>query len=112
MSIKIGKYYFDGPYTSTDSLENRSGVYVVLCENNSNYGPVDCGESATVKSRIENHERKNCWNRNCSSSFKGRGSLYSELAVLRTSCHRAGNPWNVQFSMRETLRREMYTEKC
>ena len=70
MSIKIGKYNFDGPYASTNSLENRSGVYVVLCDKNSSYDPVDCGESATVKNRVESHERKNCWNRNCSSSLK------------------------------------------
>lgn len=70
MSIKIGKYNFEGPYASTDRLQNKSGVYVILCDKNSGYYPIDCGESATVKNRVGNHERQNCWNRNCSSSLK------------------------------------------
>jgi hypothetical protein len=31
MSIKVGKYTFDGPYTSTESLQDDPGVYLVLC---------------------------------------------------------------------------------
>ena len=70
MSIKIGRYNFEGPYSSSDSLQDKSGVYVILCENGSGYGPIDCGESATVKSRIESHDRRNCWNRNCNGSLR------------------------------------------
>ncbi len=70
MSIKIGKYTFEGPYTSTDSLEDKSGVYVILCDANSNYTLIDCGESATVKSRVEDHDRADCWNQNCSTTLK------------------------------------------
>jgi len=76
MSIKISRYNFEGPYSSTDSLKDRSGVYVILCTGNSSYNPVDCGESANVKSRVENHDRKACWNRNCNSTL--------EVAVLYT----------------------------
>ena len=76
MSIKIGRYNFEGPYISADSLEDTSGVYVILCQNGASYGPIDCGESATVKSRVKNHDRANCWSRNC------RGTL--KVAVLYT----------------------------
>jgi hypothetical protein len=69
MSIKIGKYTFEGPYTSTNSLEDRSGVYVILCHSGAEHYPIDVGESATVKSRVNDHERKPCWNRNCNSSL-------------------------------------------
>jgi hypothetical protein len=77
MSVKIGKYEFEGPYTSTDQLKDQSGVYVVLCQKNPDYSPVDCGESATVKSRVENHDRSDCWSRNCSTALC--------VAVLYTS---------------------------
>lgn len=76
MSIKIGNYTFEGPYTKVESLQDKSGVYVILCHNSQNYNVVDVGESATIKSRIENHDRKDCWKKNCSSTL--------EVAVLYT----------------------------
>ncbi len=69
MSIKVLNYNFEGPYTSADSLKERSGVYVILCSNNSTHNPIDCGESANVKNRIQNHDRKPCWEKNCSRTL-------------------------------------------
>ena len=69
MSIKIGKYNFEGPYTTTAKLEDRSGVYAILCQKNGNYNLVDVGESALVKSRVETHDRQDCWRRNCNSTL-------------------------------------------
>ena len=69
MSFTVGKYEFAGPFNSTNQLEERSGVYVIVCSVNGQYQPVDCGESATVKSRVDNHDRGNCWNANCSGTL-------------------------------------------
>ncbi|MDQ7838503.1 MAG: hypothetical protein RDU59_08425 [Thermodesulfobacteriota bacterium] len=69
MSIQISNYTFEGPHTSENNLKDASGVYMILCQSNGKYYPVDVGESATVKSRVENHERQNCWKRNCSSTL-------------------------------------------
>jgi len=66
MSIQINGYSFEGPYSSTYSLEDRSGVYVILC----NSRLIDVGESASVKSRIESHDRRDCWEKNCSGSIR------------------------------------------
>ena len=63
--IKIGKHTFEGPYTSTDNLKDRSGVYAIICQNNGKNYVIDVGESAEVKTRIETHDRENCWERNC-----------------------------------------------
>lgn len=65
MTITIGRYSFEGPYTSTGSLEDKSGVYAILCRRENRNYLLDVGESHTVKSRVENHEREDCWNRNC-----------------------------------------------
>lgn len=71
MSITIGKYKFEGPYPVTASLQDRSGVYAILDrKEGEHYDLLDVGESANVKTRIENHDRKNCWNRN------KKGTLY------------------------------------
>lgn len=70
MTITIAGYTFEGPYSSTSSLEDRSGVYAILCRKNSEqYTLVDVGESATVRTRVDNHDRKSCWIRNCNSSL-------------------------------------------
>ena len=66
MSISVGKYNFEGPYMDTSKLQNRAGVYAIHCLSNSVYTLIDVGESANVKERIDSHERKGCWESNCS----------------------------------------------
>lgn len=64
--IKLNGYSFEGPYSSVDYLEDRSGVYAVLCRNNEGkYRTIDVGEAGQVKTRVQNHERTSCWTRNC-----------------------------------------------
>jgi len=65
MSINIGNYTFNGPYFSTDELEDSSGIYAIICQENDNNYIVDVGESASVKYRVENHDRKDCWSNSC-----------------------------------------------
>ena len=68
MSIKIGGYTFQGPYSYVNTLKNKSGVYAIICDKGNK--PIDVGESAEVNDRVENHERKQCWKRNCTGSLK------------------------------------------
>ena len=68
MTIELAGYKFAGPYRSTESLENRSGVYGILTPTSATrYKVIDVGESATVRSRVENHDRKPCWRRNANN---------------------------------------------
>ncbi len=70
MSITIAGYSFDGPYASTDKLEDKSGVYAILDYKDNKYYLIDVGESSEVKSRVENHDRKSCWNKNITGQFR------------------------------------------
>jgi hypothetical protein len=65
VSITVGSYTFDGPYTSTDSLADAAGVYAIHCYRDQQYYLVDVGETATVRARVKEHDRKDCWRRNC-----------------------------------------------
>ena len=65
MSITIGRFSFEGPYTNTNELKDEPGIYVIHCYRDNAYHRVDVGESREVKSRVENHDRKDCWKRNC-----------------------------------------------
>lgn len=61
MAINVGRYKFDGPYQSVDKLDYRSGVYAIL---DSNRVVIDIGESSSVKTRVANHDRQPCWEKN------------------------------------------------
>lgn len=65
MTITVGPYTFEGPYTNTSELRENSGVYAIHCLRENAYFLVDVGESSAVKTRVENHDRKDCWTRNC-----------------------------------------------
>lgn len=99
MSIAVGSYTFEGPHTNTDNLQDRSGVYAIHCYRDQAYYLIDVGESAQVKNRIDNHDRKDCWTRNC------RGTL--TVSVLYTP--------NLQQAGRQLIEQELrnqYNPPC
>ena len=69
MSINVGKYSFEGPYTNTSSLQERSGIYAIHCYRSNAYYLIDVGELANVKNGVESHDRKDCWNKNCAGTL-------------------------------------------
>ncbi|MFW5984774.1 MAG: hypothetical protein ACOCQ1_00715 [Halanaerobiaceae bacterium] len=60
MSIMLGKYYFKGPYSSLNELENKPGLYAVHCQEEERK-ILDIGEAAMIRDRIKTHERMKCW---------------------------------------------------
>jgi hypothetical protein len=70
MAFERWGYTFEGAFESPESLESRSGVYVIWCKNGEVWTVLDVGESADVKERVKNHDRSDCWARNC------RGTIY------------------------------------
>jgi hypothetical protein len=93
MGIAIGRYNFAGPYRSASGLEDRSGVYVILAYNGSGYNVVDVGESATVKSRVETHDRAGCWSRHAT------GPLF--VAALYTPGYQAAFRCAIERELRQ-----------
>lgn len=70
MTITIGNYTFEGPYSNFASLLDRSGIYVILCLKDGKRLVIDVGESATVKSRVEGHDRAPCWRKHCAGTLE------------------------------------------
>lgn len=68
MALTVGGCCADGPFFSIDNLQNSSGVYIILtrCSEFERWAVLDIGESATVRSRVESHDRASCWQRNSS----------------------------------------------
>lgn len=64
------KYYFNGPFSTTGELEDKSGVYAILCRKDDELHFVDLGESSEVRTRVEDHDRKDCWEENCNRNLR------------------------------------------
>ena len=62
--MNIAGRSFEGPFQNTSDLRDESGVYVILRKKDDNWNIVDVGESESVYSRVEHHDRKSCWERN------------------------------------------------
>lgn len=62
--MKILNYNFQGPFTSANDLEDNAGIYVITDNYQNQYNPIDVGESSTIKTRINTHDRQDCWKRN------------------------------------------------
>jgi hypothetical protein len=64
MTIAIGNYNFEGPFTTTNALRNESGVYAILGRAASGqYVVLDIGESGALRDRVRQHDRQNEWAR-------------------------------------------------
>jgi hypothetical protein len=59
MGFNLGKYPFTGPIASIDKLKERSGGYTIVCKEDREYFLIDVGESSKLRTRIENHDKKN-----------------------------------------------------
>ena len=64
MAIKLGKYSFDGPYTSLDNIKYIPGIYAIVCKVDLEFFLLDSGEGTKLRTRIENHNKKDCWIKN------------------------------------------------
>ena len=69
MGFESWGYHFDGSYQISSLLDAKAGVYVVWCKKENGWKILDVGESADVRERIENHDRKECWKQNCGGTI-------------------------------------------
>ncbi|MFH1118711.1 MAG: hypothetical protein V1775_02730 [Bacteroidota bacterium] len=93
MSIKIGDYDFEGPFLTTNSISDVSGVYSILCYKDSLYSVIDIGESATLKTRLDTHDRRPCWKNEC------KGTIY--FSVLYTPYQQQAGRMEIEQELRD-----------
>ena len=55
----FGKTFY-GPYYSELSVEERSGVYLIISPNDT---VIDVGEAGNLRNRLKTHDRKDQWKR-------------------------------------------------
>ena len=73
MAINIAGITFeDGPYpiAQAGKLKNAAGVYVIRCRSSSGNTLIDVGQSDKVRDRVMNHDRRECWGKNCKGELE------------------------------------------
>lgn len=76
MSFTRWDHEFDGAYNNAERLKAMAGVYVIWCKKGDVWTILDVGESEDVVDRIINHDRRDCWFRNCKGTV-----LYSATYI-------------------------------
>ena len=63
---------WDGPYpiAQAGKLKNAPGVYVIRCRSSSGNTLIDVGQSDKVRDRVMNHDRRECWEKNCKGELE------------------------------------------
>ena len=82
MSFSGWGYQFEGAFSSPDQVPAQSGVYTVWCWQNNNWTLLDAGQAEDMRERVANHDRANCWRRNCS------GSVYFYVIAISSEAER------------------------
>ena len=59
--ITIAQYPFKGPHRSLKKIEGSQDVFTVICEFGGSLYLLDVDHSDDVKQAIQNHERRDCW---------------------------------------------------
>jgi len=103
MTIKLGKYSFTGPFASIDKIKDRSGVYAIVYEVDNEYFLMDVGESIKLRTRIENHRRKDCWIKSCN----GKLTIYAHYTPFLNQQGRI----RIEQELREIFRPDFKMEK-
>ena len=81
MSISIGCYHAEGPFSNANNLQAKSGVYVILGRRSTapTWNVVDVGESQDIRDRVSNHDRGHCW--------RGQGHAQLSVAAIYADAH-------------------------
>lgn len=66
MSITLGRYEFEGPF-SIDDVENRAGIYVILNTEQAEVDLLELGEAREIKSTLKRRHPVQ-WQQNSASS--------------------------------------------
>lgn len=82
MSIRIAGYTFEGPFSSPTHLEDRPGLYVILCRRGPDDYLIDLGEADQIRTHVENGEREDRWTGRCMEVIR-------YAAIYTPNMHRA-----------------------
>ena len=79
------------------NFDDRAAVYVVLCvDGNGKWKVLDVGQSGSVGSRIDSHDRRDCWETRCTS-----GTLWVCIYPMPSSAYSEQDRLKVENGLRQ-----------
>ncbi len=69
MPLQLSNYNFDGPFYKISDIKDQPGIYAILTNIPRGVALLDIGESENVKTRIQNHDRKDEWNKHAQGTI-------------------------------------------
>lgn len=67
--MEIKGIEFEEPVDNVNDVEDKSGVYVIICIKNSDK-VADIGISEYLKRRLQKHKREDCWKDKCPFGYQ------------------------------------------
>jgi hypothetical protein len=102
-NVTIGGYPFVCVPLSGADFSDVAAVYVVLCvASGGSWTVLDVGQTGQLGSRIDSHDRRSCWTRNC-----GSGNIW--VCVYRMPSSQYTEQQRLQV---ESLLRRQYNPPC
>lgn len=77
VTILIGKYEFEGPFENPNTIKNREGISIVLCQKGEDYELMDVSEARDLHTYLQTHDLKDFWKDNCQGHL-GFAVLYTD----------------------------------
>ncbi|OGZ18377.1 MAG: hypothetical protein A2V72_02070 [Candidatus Nealsonbacteria bacterium RBG_13_37_56] len=98
--IKIGEFYFNGPFLLKDNDEiiNHMSVFSILCKSNENYDIIYIGETEKMI-QLSKHSKAKCWQENCDNQK----NLYVAILWTPKENYESG----VRREMKKSLEKEL-----
>lgn len=94
--IKVGNYYFSGPFPLKDGV-NQSAIYSVLCKKDGEYSIMYINE--TSNENLLKHEQYGCWLDKCGSSK----NLYLGLLITPRDVYDSERKKEIRFDLKQKV---------
>lgn len=102
-SLTISGYAFQCVPLSDADFNDVAAIYVIICvSSGGSWVVIDVGQSGELGSRIDNHDRKSCWERKCKS-----GNIWVCVYKMPTATYTKAD----RLALEDRLR-GMYTNLC
>jgi len=64
--VTIGNLFFQCVRLSNADFKDIAAIYVIICvDTNGKWKILDVGQTGELEDRIDSHDRKECWKKNC-----------------------------------------------
>ncbi len=77
MSIKIGRYDFEGPFASPLRLRPQAGIFAVVRSDNGGFELIDVGQADDIRRQVESHQSRPFWRHRANGAGLGFAVLYT-----------------------------------